>query len=37
MSGKAHHILVLEMKKFVLIALASCIAFDLVVMWMLWD
>jgi len=25
------------MKKFVLIVLASCIAFDLVVMWMLWD
>ena len=26
-----------EMKKFVLIVLATCIVFDLFVVWMLWD
>ena len=28
---------VVQMKKFLLIALATCIVFDLFVVWMLWD
>jgi hypothetical protein len=34
---KAHPALVVEMKKFLLITLVTCIVFNLVILWILWD
>jgi len=36
MRQKAHCVLAAQMKKFLLITLATCIVVDLIVMWILW-
>jgi hypothetical protein len=33
---EAHCVLAAQMKKFLLITLATCIVFDLIVMWIMW-
>jgi hypothetical protein len=33
---EAHCVLAAQMKKFLLITLATCIVFDLIILWILW-